>query len=136
MNSRGIQPYIYTCISSPKPPSHPGCHITEFHVLYCRSLLVIHFKYSSVYMSILSMLPEVIYGFSEFPIKISVATLNNQNSLEKEEQSWRYHTLQFRTILQSYNKSNDIGVAQKQRRLMEQNRKPRNKPLLMWSIIL
>ena len=123
-------------LSSPKLPSHPGCHITELHVLYCRSLLVIHFKYSSVYMSILSMLPEVIYGFSEFPIKISVATLNSQNSLEKEEQSWRYHTLQFQTILQSCNNSNDIVLVQKQRRLMEQNRKPRNKPMLIWPIIL
>ena len=35
-------------------PAHPGCHktLTEFPVLYSRSLLVIHFKYSSVYMSI------------------------------------------------------------------------------------
>ena len=39
---------------SPKPLSHPGCHITlsNFPVLYSRSLLVIHLKYSSVYMSI------------------------------------------------------------------------------------
>ena len=36
----------------PQPRSHPGCHIhwAEFIVLYSRSLLVIHFKYSSVYM--------------------------------------------------------------------------------------
>ena len=40
--------------SSPKLPSHPGCHITlsKFPVVYSRPLLVFHFKYSIVYMSI------------------------------------------------------------------------------------
>ena len=45
----------HTCMhSSPKLPSHPGCHITlsKFPVLYRRSLLVFHFKYSIVCMSI------------------------------------------------------------------------------------
>ena len=39
---------------SPKLPSHPGCHITLSRVrcVYSMSLLVIHFKYSSVCMSI------------------------------------------------------------------------------------
>ena len=43
---------------SPKLPSHLGCHITLSRVpmLYSRSLLVIHFKYSSVYMSFPSSL--------------------------------------------------------------------------------
>ena len=38
----------------PQTPSHPACHITLSRVLclYSRSLLVIHFKYSSVHMSI------------------------------------------------------------------------------------
>ena len=35
----------------PKLSSPPGCHIT-YPVLYGRSLLVLHFKYSSVHMSI------------------------------------------------------------------------------------
>ena len=36
---------------SPEHPSHPDCHITVSRIP-CRSLLVNHFKYSSVYMSI------------------------------------------------------------------------------------
>ena len=38
--------------SFPKLLSHPGCHITEVHVLYSKSLLFIHFKYSRVYMGV------------------------------------------------------------------------------------
>ena len=54
MNSEGIQLYIYMYPLSPKLSSHPGCHITlsTLPVLHSRSLLVLHFKYSSVYMSI------------------------------------------------------------------------------------
>ena len=54
MDSEETQPYMYMYPFFPKPSSHPGCHITlkEFHVLYSRSLLVFHFDYSSVYMSI------------------------------------------------------------------------------------
>ena len=37
---------------SPKLPSHLGCHIAESPVLYSKSLLVFHFKYSHAYMSI------------------------------------------------------------------------------------
>ena len=45
----------HTCICSPlnSPSIRPATsHWAEFHVLYSRSLLVIHFKYNSVYMSI------------------------------------------------------------------------------------
>ena len=44
---------------SPKFPSHPGWHVTlgRFHVLYSKSLLVIHFKYSSVYSSVQLLSP-------------------------------------------------------------------------------
>ena len=54
VDSKGIQPYIYMYPFSLKLPSHPGCHKhwAEFPMLYSRTLLVIHFKYSSVYMSI------------------------------------------------------------------------------------
>ena len=53
MNSKGAQPYIHMYPFFPKLPSHPGCHITwSRHVLHSRSLSVIHFKYSRVYMSI------------------------------------------------------------------------------------
>ena len=47
---KGIQLSIYMCLFSPKLLSHPGCHIT-FYVPYSMSLLVIHLKYSSMYMS-------------------------------------------------------------------------------------
>ena len=47
--------HTYTCIHSlPKPPPIQAAteHWAEFPVLYRRSLLVIHFKYSSMYMSV------------------------------------------------------------------------------------
>ena len=46
--------YIHVSILLSKFPSHPGQHITlrEFHVPCNRFLLVIHFKYSSVYTTI------------------------------------------------------------------------------------
>ena len=42
------------CPFSPILPSHPGCHITLSGIpcALSRSLLVVHFKYSSVYMSV------------------------------------------------------------------------------------
>ena len=54
LNSEGTQPYVYMYPFSPKlPPIQAATqHWAEFHVLYGRSLLVIHFKYSSVYLSI------------------------------------------------------------------------------------
>ena len=58
MDSKGTQPYIYMdewiyvsiLPEIPLPSRLP--HNTEFPVLYTRSLLVIHFKYGSVYMLI------------------------------------------------------------------------------------
>ena len=46
--------HTYTCIHPSPDAPHPGCHVTLSRVssLYSRSLLVICFKYSSVYMSI------------------------------------------------------------------------------------
>ena len=54
VNSKGTQPYIHMYLFSPQNPSYPGCHIllSRVHVLYNRPLLVIHSKYSSVYMAI------------------------------------------------------------------------------------
>ena len=50
--------HIGVSIFSAKLPSHPAAtqHRAEFPVLYSRSLLVIHFKNSSVYMLIPSSL--------------------------------------------------------------------------------
>ena len=64
-------------------------------------------------------------------------TPNSQNNLKKEEQSWRYHTPWFQTIIQSYSNQNSMVLAQKQTcRLMEQNREPRNKPTHLWLVNL
>ena len=64
-------------------------------------------------------------------------TQNCQSSLEKIEQSWRYHSPRFQTILQSYSNHNSMVLAQKQTYgSMEQNREPRNKPTHLWSVNL
>ena len=54
MDSKGTQPYIYMCPFSPNSPPIQAAiqHWAEFHMLYSRFLLIIHFKYSSVYMLI------------------------------------------------------------------------------------
>ena len=71
--------------------------------------------------------------------KIFIATqkiLNSQNHIEKE-QSWRYHAPWLQTILQSYSSQNSMVLSQKlTHRLMEQNRKSRNKPKHLSSINL
>ena len=60
-------------------------------------------------------------------------TLNSQNSLEKEERSWRNQPSWLQVILQSYCHQYSMILAQKQKyRPMEQDRKPRNKPLHLW----
>ena len=60
VSSKGTQLCIHMHPFSPKLPSHGGCHIMLSRVpctiLYSRSLLAIHPKYSSVWMSISSSL--------------------------------------------------------------------------------
>ena len=54
-------------------------------------------------------------------------TLNSQSSLKKEEWSWKNH------ILQSYSHQDSMVLAQKQKYSpMEQDRKPRSKPMHLW----
>ena len=56
-------------------------------------------------------------------------TLDSQNNLEKEEQSWRNHAPRLQTILQGCSHQNNMVLAQKQtHRSKKQNREPRNKP--------
>ena len=66
--------YIHTYPFSPKLPSHPGCHITLSRVpcVHSMSLLVIHFKYSSVCMSI----PNSLTTSSPYPKGILSYCLN------------------------------------------------------------
>ena len=60
-------------------------------------------------------------------------TPNSQSSLEKEEWSWRNQPSWFQFILQNYSHQDSMVLAQKQEyRPMEQDRKPRNKPMHLW----
>ena len=57
-------------------------------------------------------------------------TPNSQSSLEKEEWSCRNQPFWLQMILQSYSHQGSMVLAQKQKyRPMEQDRKPRNKPM-------
>ena len=60
-------------------------------------------------------------------------TLNSQSNLEKEEWSWRNQTSWLQIILQCYSHQDSVVLAQKQKYIpMEQDRKPRNKPMHLW----
>ena len=60
-------------------------------------------------------------------------TPNSQTSVEKEEWSWRNQLSWLQTILQSYSHQDSMVLAQKQKyRPMEQDTKPRNKPMHLW----
>ena len=59
--------------------------------------------------------------------------LTSQNSLEKEEWSWRNQPSRLQTTLQSYSHQDSVVLAQKQKyRQMEQDQKPGNKPMHLW----
>ena len=61
---------------------------------------------------------------------VTQKTLDNQSSLEKEEWSWRNQTSWLQIILQSHSPQNSMILAQKQKYFqMEQDRKPRTKPM-------
>ena len=61
-------------------------------------------------------------------------TLSSQSNLEKEKQSWRNQGPGLETVLQSFSNQDSMLLAQKQTyRLMEQDRKPRDKPTHIWS---
>ena len=60
--------------------------------------------------------------------------LNSQSNLEKEKWSWRNQAPGLQTVLQSYSNQDSMVLAQKQKyRSMEQDRKPRDKPMHIWS---
>ena len=59
-------------------------------------------------------------------------TLNSQSGLENEW-SWRNQLSWLQIILQSYSHQDSMVLAEKQKyRAMEQDRKPRNKPMHLW----
>ena len=105
----------------------------------------------------MTVLPNVIYRFNVILVKLPMIlfteldkkisqisqnftihmetqkTLNSQSSLEKEEWSCRNQVSWLQTILQSYSHQDSMVLAQKQKyRPMEQDRKPRNKPMHLW----
>ena len=61
-------------------------------------------------------------------------TPSSQSNLEKEKQGWRNQVSWLQTILQGYSNQDNMVLAQKQKyRSMEQDRKPRDKPMHLWS---
>ena len=60
--------------------------------------------------------------------------LKSQSNLEQEKQNWRNQAPRLQTILQSNSNQESMVLAQKQKyRSMEQDRKPRDKPMPIWS---
>ena len=79
----------------------------------------------------------IFYGTRTNHLKICLETqktLNSQSSLEGKKRSWRNQTPWLQTILKSYSNQDNMVLAQKQKqRSMEQDRKPRDKPMHLWS---
>ena len=99
----------------------------------------------------MTILPNAIYRFNVIPVIITngifhrTKTKNftihmetqktpiSQSSLEKEEWSWRNQATCLQVIVQNYSHQDSMALAQKQKyRPMEQDRKPRNKPMYLW----
>ena len=94
---------------------------------------------------------DINYRFSGIPVKLPMAffhrmitenftvhtetqkTPNIQSSLKKEEWSWSNQYSWLQIILKNYSHQDSMVLAQKQKyRPMEQDRKPRNKPMCLW----
>ena len=61
-------------------------------------------------------------------------TLNSQSNLEKEEWNWRNQPAWLQPLLQSHSHQDSMVLAQRQKyRSMEQNRKPRDKSMHIWT---
>ena len=61
-------------------------------------------------------------------------TLNSQSNLEKEEWNWRNQPAWLQALLQSYSHQDSMLLAQRQKyRSIEQNGKPRDKFMHLWT---
>jgi len=61
-------------------------------------------------------------------------TSNSQSNLEKEEWNRRNQPARLQSLLQSHSHQDSMVLAQRQKyRPMEQNRKPRDKPMHLWT---
>ena len=72
---------------------------------------------------------------SNFTICMEIQKISNsQSNLEKEEWNWRNQPALLQTILQSHSHQDSMVLAQRQKyRSMEENRKPRDKSMNLWT---
>ena len=97
----------------------------------------------------MTILPNAVYRFSRLQITNGIfhrtrtknftvqmetqKTPNSQSSPEKEEWSWRNQPSWLQTTLQSYRHQHSVVLVEKQKyKPMEQDWKPRNKPMHLW----